>query len=403
MARIFAKPLHDEFAWTVGYIPYGGADIGEIYAVANAVGDGDDTAFYDSWVSAADRIMHEAADAAGKGRRASARDGFLRASAFYTASYHPLYGAPVDPRLLWAFRRQTEALNQGLALFDHPVVPMRIPFERTDMPAYLIPARGRERETRPLIIFNNGYDGTMTDMYFASVVAATQRGYHCLVFDGPGQGGMLYEHNVPLRPDWECVIKAVVDFAVEQSIVDPEKIALSGWSLGGYLAPRGASGEHRIAALIADPGTWGIGDGFRQFLAKTMKIPLADDQSMGDLDDDVFDRINAVIDRDEGLHWKIVKRGFWVHGVGNTREYLRSAEQFTMAGRAGLIRCPTLLTMAENDTLGAAAPQFYEALQCPRTLLKFAASEGAGEHCEMKNRSLINRRSLDWLDEVFGR
>lgn len=54
---------------------------------------------------------------------------------------------------------------------------------------------------------------------------------------GPGQGEMLYEQRIPLRPDWEKVIAAVVDYAVEQPIVDPERIALSGWSLGGHLAP----------------------------------------------------------------------------------------------------------------------------------------------------------------------
>jgi hypothetical protein len=28
-------------------------------------------------------------------------------------------------------------------------------------------------------------------------------------------------------------------------------------------------------------------------------------------------------------------------------------------------------------------------------------AEGAGEHCEMNSRSLVNRRVLDWLDETL--
>ena len=52
----------------------------------------------------------------------------------------------------------------------------------------------------PLLILTNGYDATVTDMYFASAVAASRRGYHCLLFDGPGQGGTLYEQGVRLRP-----------------------------------------------------------------------------------------------------------------------------------------------------------------------------------------------------------
>jgi hypothetical protein len=58
----------------------------------------------------------------------------------------------------------------------------------------------------------NGYDASVTDMYFASAVAATRRGFYCLLFDGPGQGEMLIERGVRLRPDWETVVKAAIDF-----------------------------------------------------------------------------------------------------------------------------------------------------------------------------------------------
>ena len=72
-----------------------------------------------------------------------------------------------------------------------------------------------------------------------------------------------------------------------------------------------------------------------------------------------------------------------------------------MDGRAELIRCPTLFTMAEDDPLGAGVPAFFEALTCPKNLVRFTAAQGAGDHCEMGNRSLLNRRSLDWLDGQF--
>jgi dienelactone hydrolase len=173
------------------------------------------------------------------------------------------YGAPVDPRLVAAFQKQRQALDNGLALGDPPIRPGSIPFEGNAMPAYFLPAAGFAGAKRPTIIFTNGYDGTITDMLFASAVAASRRGYHSLLFDGPGQGAMLYESNIPLRPDWEAVVSAVVDFALTLPQVHPEKLVISGWSLGGYLAPRGASGEHRLAACIADPGQWSLGDSAR--------------------------------------------------------------------------------------------------------------------------------------------
>jgi alpha-beta hydrolase superfamily lysophospholipase len=403
VTQIFQDPFYDEFGtWPLAYIPYGGADFGEVVAVAEAAAESTDQAFYKSWTAFAGRLSEEAEVALKKGHRASARDLFFRSSVFYSASYHPLYGDPVNPLLLEAFRNQVLMLNRGLSLFETPAAPLRIPFEQGSMPAYLIPAAGHEAEVRPLIIFTNGYDATITDMYFASAVAASRRGYHCLLFDGPGQGEMLYEHGIRLRPDWETVVAAVVDFAIKQPNVDPERIALSGWSLGGHLAPRAASGEPRIRAMIADPATWSITGDFSGFVTRLTGTIPKKGMSLGDLDEATINKLDTFIRKDRKFNWKIVQRGFWVHGVGNLRDYLSSAEQFTMDGRAELIRCPTLLTMAENDSLGANAPSFLEALTCPKTLLRFSASDGAGDHCEMQNRSLLNRKVLDWLDEQFS-
>jgi hypothetical protein len=73
----------------------------------------------------------------------------------------------------------------------------------------------------------------------------------------------------------------------------------------------------------------------------------------------------------------------------------------TLEGRVGQIRCPTLLTTAENDPLSKGAPALYDELTCPKALLRFTAAEGAGDHCEMYNRSLAMMRMLDWLDATL--
>ena len=293
MGLLFKDDLHDEFGtWPLGYIPTGGADYGEVRAVAAAVGDGDDAAFCDAWCAAADRLAAEAAEDEAAGRRASARDGWLRAACFYGAAYHPIFVAPVNPRLLAAFAKQIAAFDRGLALGEPAVTPMGIPLGDLTMPAYLLRAEGRAAATRPLLILTNGYDGTVTDLYFASAVAAARRGYHVLVFDGPGQGGPLYEQGVPLRPDWETVIAAVVDAALELPGIDPRRIALSGWSLGGHLAARAATGEHRLAALILDPALWSMVAGFIPLAAK-LGIAVDASTNLADLDEATLSRLNA--------------------------------------------------------------------------------------------------------------
>ena len=401
VGQIFKDKQLNEFGcWALAYIPYGGADFGEIVAVADEVGEGDDSAFYGAWISAGDRLVAEAETALADGHQESARELLLRASCFYGLSYRPLYGEPVDPRLTAAFQAQIRAFDRGLALFPHPLAPLRIPFEGTTLPAYLVPAIGHENETRPLLILSNGYDSNVTDLYFASAVAASRRGYHCLIFDGPGQGEMLILKDVHLRPDWETVIEAVVDFALTLPNIDPKRIALSGWSLGGYLAVRAASGEHRLAACIADPGLFSMSAGFGKVLS-ALSLPAGGTTSLGDLDEDVLTRISAMIAAHPKLTWSVLRRGYWVQGVRTLRNFLKSVDTFTLDGRIDLVRCPTLLTMAEDDSLSESVPEVYEGLRCPKTLIRFTAAEGAGDHCEMQNRSLLNRRVLDWLDITF--
>ena len=61
-----------------------------------------------------------------------------------------------------------------------------------------------------------------------------------------------------------------------------------------------------------------------------------------------------------------------------------------------------LITAAQSDPVAAEAKALYDALPGPKTLLEFTDAEGAGMHCEMMNRSMANRRMLDWLDDTLG-
>ena len=83
-------------------------------------------------------------------------------------------------------------------------------------------------------------------------------------------------------------------------------------------------------------------------------------------------------------------------------DYLADIERYTLEGRAEAIRCPTFLALAESDPLAVGAQRLHDALTCKKTLVRFTAAQGAGDHCEMQNRSALNRAALDWLDEVLA-
>lgn len=405
--RMFQNDFHEAMGtWVLGYAPYGGADFGEVAAVAAEVADGDDDVFCAAWLRHGDGLVSRADDARAAGHVVTASDLLLRASAAYSNAYRPLLGAPIDPRLLVAQRRMREALEAGLELRPGSVAPFDIPFDGARMRANLALAEGHETERRPLIIQINGYDASSADEYFASSVAATRRGYHSLVFEGPGQGATLSEQGFALRPDFEAVLNAVLDHVADHPLVDADRIVISGWSLGGYFAPRAAtSGDPRIAACIADPGQLDLGAGLGAFVRR---LGASEEEARDPLNlpDAALDRIMAAIDGNRQLRWAIAQRGFWANGVTDLRAFLTTTAEFTSAGRLDGIRCPVLLTRGEGDPLAAGVGAFAEAIAAVggrADVVDFTIAEGAGGHCEMMNRSLLNRRVLDWLGDVLAR
>jgi hypothetical protein len=56
---------------------------------------------------------------------------------YYRIASYPLFGAPVDPRLVAAFDRETLCFDRFAALMEPPLVPVEVPFEGTSLPGYL--------------------------------------------------------------------------------------------------------------------------------------------------------------------------------------------------------------------------------------------------------------------------
>jgi pimeloyl-ACP methyl ester carboxylesterase len=395
----FDDPLFE--AWTqrpILTIAEGGAEIGEIKATAARIPKGDRDAWYREWTATADRLYAEADECAKRGARISARCLYQRASTYYRNAYPLLLGRPIDPRVKSGYAREAEAFARAAALFDPPITPAAIPFGRITLPGWFYSGGAG---TRPLLICTNGYDETVQTMHYGCAAAAQCRGYHVLTFDGPGQGRVLFEDGVFMRPDWETVVRAVVDFALTLPGVNPARIALAGWSFGGYLAPRAAAGEPRLAALIADPGQWDLIEAIRAGFAR-FGVPAEVAQKLPDVAEKDLEPTFAAIRANPQLNWAFVQRGLMVHGVDTLMDYLRACVDFRLSDRVADIRCPTLVAQAESDPVAAHAERLYDALTGPKTFIRFTTAEGAGDHCEALARSVYFQRVYDWLDGVLS-
>jgi hypothetical protein len=400
---LFDDPLHDEFAaWALGLAPYGGADAGEVDLLATQVTAGDDDSFFDAFFALGQRRIAEGEAARDRGHRATASDCFLRAALFLGLAYHPIYGSPVDHRLLSAFRLQMEMFDRALSTGAVEAEKLEVPYEQTALPAYFLRAPGFEAEVRPVILVGGGWDSTMVENYLGIGVAALRRGHHVLLHDGPGQGQLLFEEGLPLRHDWEHVVTPVVDAVLAVDVVDPDRVVYEPWSLGGYMAPRVAGFEHRLAAIIADPGQLDVGVKFSGLLAH-MGLSGEAVARLPSLNPADEQQIMQLINENRSLRWKVVQRGFWTTGAPDLASWLTEMDKWKLdEDLVHAISCPTLVTAAESDMASSNAEDLYDMLTCPKSFHRFADADGAGTHCEMLNRSMANRTILDWLDDVLA-
>ncbi|MEZ5207644.1 MAG: hypothetical protein R2690_11860 [Acidimicrobiales bacterium] len=400
---IFDDPLHETFAeWHLGFAPYGGGDVGELQALAAQIGPGDDAAFHEVFTRHADHLAAEAADAEAAGHRASARATYLRAAAYYGSAGRVLFGTPVDARLVDGFGRQSDAFARHLALLDTPAEPLAIPYESTHLPGWLVRNPRRPDAELPTVVVGGGWDSTCVDNYLGIGVATLERDYHIVLVDGPGQGKLLIEEGLPLRHDWEAVITPVVDHIVGIDGVDADRLVYQPWSLGGYMVVRVGAFEHRFAALVADPGQLSVGGklvaGFRM-----MGLTPEQETHLPELDPDFADGAMQIIQSDRNLDWSLHKRAFWTNGASTLQELVTELSRWTLTPELlAQVTTPILVASAENDRASTDTDALFAGLPGPKTRMHFTAAEGADMHCEMLNRSLANRRFLDWIDDQVG-
>jgi dienelactone hydrolase len=56
-------------------------------------------------------------------------------------------------------------------------------------------------------------------------------------------GALMTNPGLRFQPDYEKPVSAAVDYLLTRPDVNRDRIAMIGYSAGGYLAPRGAGGD----------------------------------------------------------------------------------------------------------------------------------------------------------------
>src|SRR5258708_21077276 len=92
--------------------------------------------------------------------------------------------------------------------------------------------------------------GKEMSIFFCGLEFA-RRGFNILCLDGPGMGEMRRMRDMPSRYDYEVPGTAAYEYLSGRKDVDAKRIAIIGYSFGGYYSSRIAAFEKRYAPCIA--------------------------------------------------------------------------------------------------------------------------------------------------------
>ncbi len=431
--------LNFETLFNYGESAYGAGEVGEVastvalvHADIRAAGAAALPAYQpyvNRFEALAARLAEEAREDLAAGRRLTARGKFLRSAGYYNSVLFFILGTATperEPEIYRLMQTQWAAAAELLTpRFERVEIraEVRLPtapgstetVTRTiTMPAYYAAAPGAGR--KPTVIVNNGSDAQFIDVYAYGGAAGLERGYNVLLFEGPGQGALLFEQGIPFTPYWQDVVSPLVDYLEARPDVDPRRIGLTGWSFGGLLVMRAAAYEPRLAAVVGDPG-------FASASVQYAKL-IAGLRVYGGINDAALEKLlasgpeRAQPDGRLALSFLLRKRGE-IYVPSWRAAALRAAP---LTGIAGLltamasydadpallarVRAHVLLTSYELDTFVTEAAddetrtRFTGAASVAQR--RFTVAEGAEYHCAPMAPQTRNEVVFDWFDRVMA-
>ena len=208
------------------------------------------------WKQEGDSVRRKALSALETGYLNKARELFHEAAACYHIGQHIFFVDEIQKEESQHFARISyqEAIN--LYPENDKPVKIEIPYKNTKINGYL---RIAEKPDAPLIIFVNGMDNIKEAEGHAMGNMYRNSGFNFFTFDGPGQGEMWQTMKFDGRK-YHKAVSAVIDWFEKQELgMNMNKLALVGYSLGGYLAPMCASKDNRVKCVVGNSGLVFIG------------------------------------------------------------------------------------------------------------------------------------------------
>jgi pimeloyl-ACP methyl ester carboxylesterase len=292
---------------------YGAADIFEIAGLVETLTTDDLKSWKAGWMALGENAEREAAAAESAGHRTTAIERFFHASTYYQQS--DIFTPSGDPSRVDPFRKSVAAFKRGAALHDPEIRVVAVPCGNDVFEGYFCLPPGRKPGARvPAVLFIGGGDAYTEETYFSGY-GLLERGFAVLLLDLPGRGSSIYIKTIPARPDFEVPGGAALDWLAAQPEVDPERLAVSGISFGGYYGPRLAAFDKRVKALAS----WGA--------------------------------VTSVLDNIYEFNPRSRNNHKWLTNSPDDATTRALMGKFTVRDCAAQITCPVLITHGARDTI----------------------------------------------------
>ncbi len=272
-------------------------------------------ATWDDWCAGWSQVAAEheqlGRDALAAGREMSAGAHLSQAAVYYHFAKFLFVSDLSQMRV--AHMRAVACLTDALPFLDPPGRRVEIPFGGSRLVGILrLPDQQAGEAPPPVMIMIPGLDSAKEELRSTEELFL-ERGIATFSVDGPGQGEA--EYDLAIRGDWEVPGGVIIDHLQTEPRIDPSRIGVWGVSLGGYYAPRVASGDDRVKACIALAGPYDFADNWDN-------LPI------------------------------LTREAFRIRSKSPDMETARArAAELSMAGRADRIRCPLLAVMGRLDRL----------------------------------------------------
>ncbi|MFD9333297.1 alpha/beta hydrolase family protein [Streptomyces sp. NPDC060028] len=409
--RLFTDPGF-EFAglFALGAAGMRASEVGEVLSAVNEINTAgaSEQSFTDTFRSWGERLA--ALPAAGRHGHEppsqTRRFRSLRAAQYYAQALFHVLGTtePGDEKELYLAGR--EAWDTFTQLCSPAAVRAKVPYGTTRLPVWFFHPDGPV-EPRPTVILTNGSDGQNVDMWTYGVAAALDRGWNALVYDGPGQGQLLFVEELPFTTRWEKVVGPLIDWLERRVDVDSSRIALTGLSMGGNLVARAAAFEPRLAAVVSMPGCLSPWLGFDKELRDVVTADKA--RTNRTWNEEVVPQLTPQLAY-------TVKKRFEIFSKEALREAragrlfkdlwtpARTAIGLDVTAVVPRIKVPTLVLDYDFEQFYPGQPrQMYDLLRSRREYVKLTAATGAQLHCSPMAPQQHCDVVFDWLADVLRR